>query len=119
MRKLRGDDDEDTRSMLGEYAAILSNNGEFDTAAALAKDVAEGIRRARPTNQFALATALHNRAVYLSRGGKMEPAIATEQQALAIRRRILPADHPYIAASLGELATMIGTTSRAGEALPL
>jgi tetratricopeptide (TPR) repeat protein len=48
-----------------------------------------------------------------------EDAIARDEEALAIRRRILPPGHPYIALSLGSLASQMENFGRNKEALGL
>lgn len=119
MRDLHGNDDARTWMLLADYAEIQSNNGKFKEAAALAQQVVGSIRRAKPLNEFRLASALHNMAVYQGQAGGSEHAVDTQRQALAIRRRILPPNHPFIGASLGELANMMETIGHNQQALPL
>jgi hypothetical protein len=59
-------------------------------------DQADDIRRAK---------VLHELGVALQRRGDHEEAIVLFEEALAMRRRLLPADHPDIARSLDNLAS--------------
>ena len=57
-----------------------------------------------------LATALSNQGVLLYRAGRHEAALRALEQALAMRRRILPAVHPEIASSLQSLGVLASNT---------
>ncbi|QNN45979.1 tetratricopeptide repeat protein [Thermomonas brevis] len=120
LRTLQGDDGLLTLDARLQYAELLSSGpGRHAEAAAQMRAVVDGIRRIRPLNDFKLASALHNLAVYQALAGQNEQSAATERQALAIRRRILPPEHPYTALSIGQLAQQLEALGRNREALPL
>ncbi|MFT4179666.1 MAG: serine/threonine-protein kinase [Thermomonas sp.] len=119
LRKLHGDADARTRAMEIDYIVMLHEMGHHADAAARGQALVDGLRRDRPVNESRLATALHNLAVYQSAASQNEQAVANEREALAIRRRILPADHPFIAISTGQLAQLLEAAGHNGDALPL
>ena len=64
-------------------------------------------------------SALNNLAVAKDRAGKSAEAVEHDEESLAIRRRILPPGHHYIALSLGNLAIHMDNSGRNKDALPL
>ena len=118
-RKALGDTDKQTLSVWIDYAQILADMGRTADAIGQAQAIVAGIRRARPLNEFQLASALNNLSVYQAMAGKTEDAMAHDEEALAIRRRILPSGHPYLALSLGNLANHLESVGRNKEALAL
>lgn len=120
LRGLRGDNDPLTLSARLQYAELLSSGpGQQAEAASHMQAVVAGIRQTRPLNEFKLASALHNLSVYQALAGQNEQSATTEQRSLAIRRRILPPQHPYIALGTGQLAQQMDALGRNKEALPL
>lgn len=51
------------------------------------------------------------------RAGRLPEAIALQEQSLAIKRRVLPSNHPFFAAALASMANLYGKTGLSAEAL--
>lgn len=117
---LQGEWDPLTLAARLQYAELLSSGpGRHAEAASQMRAVVYGIRRGKPLNEFKLASALHNLAVYQALAGQHAQSADTQRQALAIRRRILPPGHPYLALGIGQLAQQLEELGRNQEALPL
>ena len=60
--------------------------------------------------------AMTNLAISYGAAGRLPEAILLQEQSLAIKRRVLPPNHPYLAAALGNLANFYERDGRTVEA---
>jgi eukaryotic-like serine/threonine-protein kinase len=67
----------------------------------------------------ALARALNNLGMAMSAAGEYGPAEALHREALDVKRRVLPANHPDIATSLDNHAMSLARLGRPSEAIAL
>lgn len=119
MRSANGENASATLDMLTSYVEILRDMSRNDEALALAPRLVAGYRQLKPNNPFRLATALYSLGELQRESHQTEQALASENEALEIRRRILPAGHPLIADTLGSLAMVQQGMGHFADALPL
>jgi tetratricopeptide (TPR) repeat protein len=79
----------------------------------------EASRHAHGADSVQTATALNNLAAFHAANGQAGTAQPLYQSSLALREKLLPADHPDIAASLNNLAALHAADGRPQEAEPL
>ena len=93
--------------------------GRWEEAVQLHKDILEqvAVESGKAGNEY--AAALNNLATIYEKTGRYDAADPLFDQALAIRRRLLGADHPSTAISLNNLAGLYRAQGRVAEAAPL
>ncbi len=100
-----------TVQSVANRAVVVARLGRLEDAQALLVEAEVGYRALKTSGLSGLAAVLHNRGYLLARAGRDEDARMALEEALAIREANLPADHPELRATLGEL---LGIAQRAG-----
>ena len=105
-RERLGAEDTLVAASLTDLAAILSAQGREEEAESLYRAGLEIDRMHSATER--VGTDLHNLSVTLSRRGEYQEALALEEEALALRRRLHGDEHTEVAVSLVNLAGILG-----------
>jgi|GEM_PF-1156472 len=104
------------RALRGIAAAHVAL-GEYDAALAVLQ---EAVKAEAPNNERdGRARGLDALAEVLNLTGRNDEAVATLRQVLAIRERVLGADHPDVVRALSNLATVLREQDRDDEAIRL
>ena len=90
-----------------------------DRIETLLGEALEASRHAHGAASVETATAMNNLAAFHAASGQAGTAQPLYQSALALREKLLPADHPDIAASLNNVAALHAADGRPQEAEPL
>ena len=110
---------EEQAEQLSQQIVQLYQQGQYDQALIIARQVIE-IRRATLSEEHPdFATSLNNLAVLYDSMGDYAQAEPLYRQAMEIRRTALGEEHPDFAQSLNNLAGLCAATERAKEALTL
>jgi len=90
----------------------LARHDEGLTVAAVATALGRGLGSSHPAH----ATTLFSQAIVLRHAGRLEEAEAAHRQALEIRRRLYPLEHPKVLDSMAMLSIVLGAQGRHAEA---
>ncbi len=93
--------------------------GDFAAAATGGEALLSALRQRLAADDLELANVIHFLATTYQRSARLEEAEPLFVEALAIRRKSLPAAHPDLAASLTDLALLYHDQGRLVEAEPL
>lgn len=113
--QLLGPDHPDVAISFSNIGHVLSQVREYAAADAPLKRAVE-IGRKSGSETLGFSTSLNNYGANLEDLGRPAEAAAAYAEALAIRRKILPADHPQIATSLNNLGYSARKAGRLDEA---
>ncbi len=103
------------REMLTLLGRIYERRGAYEQALPLLRQaVALGHRTLGPSRE--LAQSLNNLGVAEGQMAKLDPARATLEQALAMRRQVLGEEHPEVAVTHSELGRVLWDLGRLPEA---
>jgi Zn-dependent protease with chaperone function len=105
--------------VLFHKAGELFQQGEYEEAMPVAKEVLKAAEQAFGPDHPSVANSLHNLAVLCHLQGRLEEAEPFHQRALAIREEALGLDHPLVANSFIALASLYQVQGRYDEAEPL
>ena len=99
LRRIRGEDDEDTLKALGDVAADARVRGDFATSADLSRQVHERLRAAYGDDDPSVLVAAHNRGVSLRLVGDFRQALAVDESTVHHLTRSLGAEDDSILAT--------------------
>ena len=91
-------------SLLTVFLLVMSSASSLSAMAASASHT-----QAAQSNDLTEAKQLNDEVVGLYQAGKYDEAISLAERALAIREKALGPDHPYVASSLNNLASLYDT----------
>jgi serine/threonine-protein kinase len=118
-RERLGPDAPATLSAEQSISTHLYDMGELEEATALIRHVVDVERATLSPDDPKRGSALFNLSTYQSEVGDHAAALVTADEALALRQKVLPANHADIARTLGRKAMSLERVGRAPEALAL
>jgi tetratricopeptide (TPR) repeat protein len=120
-RRRLGNENADTATSLNDLGAVYRDEKNPVEAEAMTREALR-IRlkvSGSNTNNLAVADSLRNLCLAQGEQAKWDDAEATAREVLAMRRKVLPAEHPLIASALGDLAWAVNGNRKYEEAQAL